>query len=94
MLLVHSIGLQPQQRSGRLQMKERLEKLGEGFIREAFDRVEDLPHRSWVATHGFCLECGARIDPKRLLPQRVTLFCLGCEEAAERTALLGAVFGS
>jgi RNA polymerase-binding transcription factor DksA len=75
-------------------MQTRLEKLGETFIREAFDRVEDAPCRSWVATHGFCLECGARIDPKRLQLNRVNLFCMACEQAAERMLLLTAVFGS
>jgi len=77
-----------------MQMQKGLEKLDETFIREAFNRAGDSSRRPWVATYGYCLECGARIDPKRLRPAQVNLFCMGCEQAAERMVLLTAVMGS
>lgn len=75
-------------------MQNRLEKPGEHFVQEELCRVEEHFGGGWVAAHGYCRECGAKIDPKRLRPSRLILFCLDCEEAAERMLLLSAVFGS
>jgi hypothetical protein len=52
------------------------------------------PDQWGVATYGYCMECGARIDPKRMWPMRVALLCLDCQEATERRTLFSAVHGS
>ena len=47
-----------------------------------------------VGTYGFCMECGAAIEPQRLCQSNFALLCTGCEDVLIRTLLLYTVYGS
>jgi DnaK suppressor protein len=52
-------------------------------IRTALARLED-------GSYGECLNCGARIGPKRLNAVPWAACCVGCQEAADRCDIEGA----
>jgi DnaK suppressor protein len=48
------------------------------LISEALDRIENQ-------TYGLCAECEERISEKRLAALPWAKYCIGCQEAADRT---------
>lgn len=75
-------------------MQNRASELDEAFIRQQLRQPENSTELMWSAIYGYCVECGVKTDPKRLRRGSLNLFCLACEDAAVRSLLLSARFGS
>jgi len=75
------------------ELEDSLEDVCAGLVHLELCWPANQPSQWGVATYGYCLECGARIDPIRL-SKRILVLCLGCQEATQRRILLSALHGS